>query len=115
MPARYILRQEGILPQIERTLGLGALQPLAFTKADHVDDFTRRPLDGFDYIVVPRKSPACLSHRVDASHSLPPPVAIADARRLTFVHELHSCPSASLNSGSARETTLLIFEKSAGN
>ncbi len=96
-------------------MALRTLQPLAFTQAGDINDLARRPLDCFDDIVVPCQAPARLRERIDARHTFPACIAIAQAGRVGLVHELHDGTRTGLDARRARQTTPLVLEERAGN
>ena len=86
MAPRYVLGMKRVFPEVERTLGLRALQALAFAQARDIEHFTGRALNSLDDIIGPRQTPTGFGKRVDPRHAFPAAVAVAHALRLRLVH-----------------------------
>src|SRR5260370_17397031 len=108
MATRHVLGPECVFPEVEGALALRALQPLAFTQAGDINDLARRPLDCFDDIVVPCQAPARLRERIDARHTFPACIAIAQAARVGLLHHLPTAPRTPLTPPRPRQTPPLL-------
>src|SRR5260370_18526797 len=115
MATRHVLGTECVFPEVEGALTLRTLQPLAFTQAGDIDTLARRPLDCFDDIVIPCQAPARLRQRIDARHTFPACIAIAQAGRVGLMHELDDGAGAGLDARRARQAPPLVLEKRAGD
>ncbi len=85
VPACNVFRRERILPHREGALALRPLELLAFAGRRQALHLTRRLRYGFQDIVSPDKVPSRLRHGIDVLHTLPAPIARADAVGLRFM------------------------------